>query len=314
MSGEAQSRISVQHGEPRGDVAVVIPAHNAAGFIAYALDSALAQRDVLREILVVDDGSTDDTVEVVRAYAGAGVRLLQQPNSGPSSARNAGWRAANARWIQFLDADDFLPPGSLGRLLATAASAANGSAIPYGFEEVHGPVPTAQAAFRGYMAQRDGLLLKECCVWYQGTIFSALIPKTVLEAVGGFAEDLWCGEDYDFATRLALRFPFAYVDAPTYAARMHDSNRHRHFNLTALEDYLRSVDRNLASSADARVRRLARPARARWLYAFGQKALDAGDAAGAGRCFRRAIAAQPTKLGAWRGYLRSLRSFGEPRR
>lgn len=308
MSGEPNLRISGDIGRPRGDVAVVIPAYNAAGFVAYALASALAQRDVVREVVVVDDGSTDDTVGIVRAYARAGVKLIQQPNLGPSAARNAGWRAASAAWIQFLDADDFLPPGSLASLLARAASAPDGNSIPYGFEEVHGPVPGAMAAFHGYMARRNGMLLKECCVWYQGTLFSALIPRTALEAVAGFADDLWCGEDYDLATRLALRYPFTFVDAPTYAARMHGSNRHRHFKLAALDDYLRSIDRNLASSLDARARRLAGAARARWCYAFGQKTMEAGDPVGARRCFRRAIAAQPWKLGAWRGWLRSLLS------
>lgn len=91
---------------------VVIPAYNAAGFIARAIDSVLAQSWPAHEIMVVDDGSTDATAQVVAGY-GERVRFLAQANGGVSAARNAGARAATGDWLAFLDADDWYYPDRL---------------------------------------------------------------------------------------------------------------------------------------------------------------------------------------------------------
>ena len=87
-------------------ISVIIPAYNAAATLARALDSVLAQTWHAHEIIVVDDGSTDATVEVVESYGGL-VRYLRQENAGPSAARNHGVSVANGDWIAFLDADDW---------------------------------------------------------------------------------------------------------------------------------------------------------------------------------------------------------------
>jgi hypothetical protein len=91
---------------------VIIPAYNAAAFVARAIDSVLAQTWPAHEILVVDDGSSDDTAQVVARY-GAPVRYLRQDNAGVSAARNAGARAATGDWLAFLDADDWYYPERL---------------------------------------------------------------------------------------------------------------------------------------------------------------------------------------------------------
>jgi succinoglycan biosynthesis protein ExoO len=110
------------------DFSVIIPAYNVSGIIGRAIRSAAAQTCPPLEILVIDDCSTDDTVEVVKALAGEipSLRLLSTPaNSGPSVARNVGLRAAKGDWIALLDADDAWKPGRLKRLseVARATSA-----------------------------------------------------------------------------------------------------------------------------------------------------------------------------------------------
>jgi len=85
---------------------VVIPAFNAAATLVRAIESVRAQSWPAHEIIVVDDGSTDATADVARQFGGA-VRLIQQPNSGVSVARNAGAAAASGDWLAFLDADDW---------------------------------------------------------------------------------------------------------------------------------------------------------------------------------------------------------------
>ncbi len=110
------------------DFSVVIPAYNVSGIIGRAIRSAAAQTLPPLEILVIDDCSTDDTVEVARALGREipSLRLLSTPiNGGPSAARNVGLRAAKADWIALLDADDAWKPGRLERLseVARATSA-----------------------------------------------------------------------------------------------------------------------------------------------------------------------------------------------
>jgi succinoglycan biosynthesis protein ExoO len=110
------------------DFSVIIPTYNVSGIISRAIRSAATQTLPPREILVIDDCSTDNTVEVVKALARdiPSIRLLSTPaNGGPSAARNVGLRAAKADWIALLDADDAWRPGRLERLseVASATSA-----------------------------------------------------------------------------------------------------------------------------------------------------------------------------------------------
>lgn len=93
------------------DVAVIIPAHNVEDYIAQALESVLAQKPSFSRIIVIDDGSTDGTAEVVQRYRRQNVELFQQANAGQSVARNVGLELSSNRFVLFLDADDWLAPG-----------------------------------------------------------------------------------------------------------------------------------------------------------------------------------------------------------
>jgi len=93
-------------------ITAVIPAYNSEKYIARAIDSVLAQTQKPDEIIVVDDGSTDNTTQIVRKYNPA-VKLIQQQNAGASVARNAGIKDATSEWIAFLDADDEWLPEKL---------------------------------------------------------------------------------------------------------------------------------------------------------------------------------------------------------
>ena len=95
-------------------VSVVIPAYNAEEYIAETLDSVLSQNYSDYEILVIDDGSTDHTGEVLAHY-GDRIHLFQKPNGGPASARNLGLKHARGRYIAFLDSDDLWHPEKLAR-------------------------------------------------------------------------------------------------------------------------------------------------------------------------------------------------------
>jgi glycosyltransferase involved in cell wall biosynthesis len=102
-------------------ISCIVPVYNGERYLAEALDSILAQTYGPLEILVVDDGSTDRTSEVVAGY-GSAVRTLHQPNAGPAAARNRGIAAANGAFLAFLDADDCWHPAKLERQMTRFAA------------------------------------------------------------------------------------------------------------------------------------------------------------------------------------------------
>ena len=112
-------------------VSVVIPTYNHAHYLSEAIGSAASRQGLAPEIIVVDDGSSDDPAAVVSRHPG--VRLIRQPNAGLAAARNTGWRQADSPHVVFLDADDRLLPGALASgETAPAAVRANAAGSPVG--------------------------------------------------------------------------------------------------------------------------------------------------------------------------------------
>lgn len=118
-------------------VSIIIPAYNAERFIGATIESALAQDWAHKEIIVVDDGSLDGSLAVIRRYEKAGVRALVRVNGGGSAARNTGFKASHGDYIQFLDHDDLLADDKISAQIAVA----NGSPS--------GPVAGLWTRFRG---------------------------------------------------------------------------------------------------------------------------------------------------------------------
>lgn len=107
-------------------ISVVIPCHNAEAWIGETLESVAAQRDVPLEVIVVDDGSTDNSVRIAESVGGRGVRVLRQTQQGVAAARNAGTEAAHGTFVQYLDADDVLAVGAIrARVTALQTSGAD---------------------------------------------------------------------------------------------------------------------------------------------------------------------------------------------
>jgi len=102
-------------------VSILIPCYNAEPWLAQTLESALAQDWPAKEIILVDDGSTDDSLPVARTFEARGVRVTTQSNQGASAARNAALAASQGAWIQYLDADDLLAPDKIRQQMRVAA-------------------------------------------------------------------------------------------------------------------------------------------------------------------------------------------------
>jgi glycosyltransferase involved in cell wall biosynthesis len=191
-------------------VSVVIPAYNYARYLPAAIDSALNQDYPRLEVIVVDDGSTDSTPEVVRAY-GERVRYVHQNNAGLPAARNTGIRAAQHPLLCFLDADDLLPPGLVAeavRALATLSGDFGIVAFPSQYIDTTGaPLPTKALADQESreVPGRDIILKTRF-----GTT-GLVARREVFEQAGFFDETLRSSEDRDMWIRAASRFRI-YLD------------------------------------------------------------------------------------------------------
>jgi glycosyltransferase involved in cell wall biosynthesis len=204
-------------------VAVIIPTYNHARYLAGALDSAFGQSSPPHEVIVVDDGSSDDPAKVVHAYPAA--RLIRQDNQGLAAARNTGWRTSVSERLVFLDADDRLKPDAIARNLALFAAHPHCGMV-YGAycdvftdtgEErnvaVREPGPDAFASF-----------LRGNCIGMHATV---MYSRAALEALGGFDPSLRACEDYDLYLRLAQRYPIACHPAVIAEYVRHDANMSR---------------------------------------------------------------------------------------
>jgi glycosyltransferase involved in cell wall biosynthesis len=202
-------------------VSVVIPAHNAAAVIERALTSTRAQTHPPLEIIVVDDGSSDETASIVERF-GAPARVIHQANSGPSAARNRGVAEARGRWIAFLDADDEWLPHKLERQLELLAAhpalrwcSCNGEVVRAGnvtgFQAPRRALDhlANQPYFDGYFQAR--------CLGARIVTSGTLVDAELLRRVGGFDESLWLGEDEDLWCRLTFVSPaVGFVREPCY--------------------------------------------------------------------------------------------------
>jgi glycosyltransferase involved in cell wall biosynthesis len=184
-------------------VSIIIPAFNERDWICDAIDSALAQTHPACEIVVVDDGSTDGTADVVRARYGPTVGCIRQPNSGLPAARNAGLRSAKGEYVQFLDADDLLLPTKVALHVAVLEQDPGCGVVysDFAFTAGAGEDPVAPSGYGD--RHRSGLMLNDLIADNFIVVHSALSRTDIVRDAGGFDERLGACEDYDLWLRLA---------------------------------------------------------------------------------------------------------------
>ncbi len=205
------------------NVAIIIPAYNAAAFLREAIESALAQSVAAAQVIVVDDGSTDDTAVVAEKFGDA-VMLIRQPNAGVSTARNFGAAQTTAEWLLFLDADDRLRTDALSNSLSRADEKSLG--VIYGksilfsgddeFSHEHGNAAMQGAVPFGARA----------AFWKSpiGTPGAALIRRSVFNDVAGWNPRFNTTADRDLWCRAGTVAEFGFVEHVVVERRVHDSN------------------------------------------------------------------------------------------
>ena len=188
-------------------VSVIIPTYNRSAFLKSALESVTSQSYPIKEILVIDDGSTDQTVENLTPNFKS-VIFIRQENQGVSAARNTGIKKATGKWIALLDSDDLWTVGKIEKQIAHLRQNPKIKACHSGEEWVRNGrrvnIPTR------LNKSNDGLFSRSLdrCIICPSSI---LIHRSVFKKIGIFDEDLPLCEDYDFWIRLLLHYEIGLV-------------------------------------------------------------------------------------------------------
>lgn len=185
-------------------VSVIIPVYNVAPYLRRCLDSVKAQTCTDIEVLLVDDGSTDESAQLCRAYAGedSRFRLFTQANAGASAARNLAMDRATGRYLQFVDGDDWLTPDATASLLHTAESTGCDLAVSR-FYRVQGDRYAEKGHIQGdkVMTRREyaEFMVKAPANFYYGVMWNKLYRRAIVEAahLRCDAQVTWC-EDFLF--------------------------------------------------------------------------------------------------------------------
>jgi glycosyltransferase involved in cell wall biosynthesis len=310
-------------------VSVIIPTHDRAHVITRAVDSVLAQEGADLEVILVDDGSTDDTRRVIASRYGSDERVIYvfQEQAGVAVARNTGLARARGDLVAFLDSDDVWRPGKLALQLACLARLPEAgmiwtemNALDAAGEVVPGSslrsIFTLRAGLEELFAHRmplsevtggrDGVT--GTLYWgdvYDGIVVgnfvlpsAAILTRARLQDVGGYDETLpVSGEDFDFFLRTCRAGPVAFVDVPMVLkeADRPDALTHPSRRLHLARNYVTTMEGALARDPE-RIhpdREVVRDARAFGQAWIGQCYLEAGDAPSGRRHLRRSLALKP---------------------
>jgi len=196
---------------------VIIPLYNKAPYVEKAIQSVLAQTCQEFELIVVDDGSKDNSLEITRRHEGTKARIIEQKNSGVSTARNNGAKVAKYDYIAFLDADDWWDIRFLEEmktLILTYSEAAMYGSSYYSVKNGKNriaPIALPPNFESGYIDYIKTYAEKLCMPI---TSITAVVKKDVFNEMHGFKPTLKLGEDFDLWLRIALKYKVAFLNKP----------------------------------------------------------------------------------------------------
>ncbi len=196
-------------------VSVIIPAYNRAWILKEAVDSVLSQEFYDFELIVVDDGSEDNTQDILAIYEDR-IKVIRQKNKGVSSARNKGITSSFGKYIAFLDSDDLWLPGKLSTQLAFFES--NPEALICQTEEIW--VKNGKRVNPGKRHKKiSGFYLEKSLELCMVSPSAVMVKRNLFDIVGLFDEKLPACEDYDMWLRINSRHPIYLIDTPLIIKR-----------------------------------------------------------------------------------------------
>jgi Glycosyltransferases involved in cell wall biogenesis len=206
-------------------ISVIIPTYNYGRFLREAIDSALAQSYTPLEIIVVDDGSIDDTPQILAEY-GDRIRAIRQDNQGVGAARNTGIAAARGEYLAFLDSDDLWHPRKLAAQIARFEADPSLGLVHCGAESIDAAGNTLSVSLTGMEGWVGPDLLRLDREVIAGPGSNAMVPKRVAEELGGYDNRLQPSEDWDFCYRVAVRYRVGFVGEVLVTYRQHGGGGH----------------------------------------------------------------------------------------
>lgn len=287
-------------------ISVVIPTYNRARIVGEAVESALAQTYPPAEVIVVDDGSSDDTAAALEAFGGR-IQYVRQENAGPAAARNTGIRHASGCFMAFLDSDDLWEPEKLSLQVhafsgdpSLAVVSCLSRYVSFEGKTLADTGPAQDTLPAGSRASIRRLLLGNTVSGGS----SAVVRRECLDDVGLFDEGLFGVEDWDLWLRVAKKYSIGFVNERLTVMRSGAANISSPRNMARmLENELRLLSKHFADTSyriGPRDRRMAiceRYGRAAWAW------YSMGNAREARRCLLRALARSPTHFGRQRGFV-----------
>ena len=300
-------------------VTTVIPVYNGEATIRETLDSALAQEFDGQEIIVVNDGSTDSTPQILSSY-GDRIKVVSQPNRGPALARNIGARSGTGEYVAFLDGDDLWVPHKLTRCVEALDRNPAAVLAFSAFSRIGASGETLTPSHLDTAASGRHLSLDDLLNVRAGVLPSSLvIRRTIFETFGGFCEDLRAFEDWYFSLRAREHGEFfclrdALVQYRTIGDDVAAASKYVRFFPDA-ETFVRLVRRRYGRRKSLLRRDFLRPFASAFVI-VGLQHLDAGRRVDALRCFATALRCWPAyplrvlgteKLLSWRQARRFFR-------
>lgn len=290
-------------GQPQKRVSVVVANYNMGRYVVEAVESILAQTYPVHEVNVVDDGSTDNSRDVLRRYQDHPVvRVFLQPNGGQAKAKNKGIREATGEFIAFLDADDLWIPEKLERQLPYFDSDPELGVVHTNFVLIRPdgtPIGTPKRTYHdGWIADR--LIIDN---FVNG--MASVVRRECFEKVGLFDESIPMGIDYDLWLRISPHYKFLFVDEKAYLYRQWEGQMsHRHGE--RYENAVRIMQRFIDSNPGLLSRSTIREAWAHTYVGRGWtlRQRESGRAE-ALRFFCRALVQKPTYVPAWKSIIRT---------
>jgi glycosyltransferase involved in cell wall biosynthesis len=212
--------VVLQPGEVVPLVSVVIATYNMGTYVVQAVNSVLEQQGIDLEVVVVDDGSTDDTQAALAQFSeNPYVRVIVQPNRGQPCAKNAGLRASRGQFIAFCDADDFWLPNKLTLQLPLFAQNPQVGVVYSPVLILHTDGSLSEETGRDFY-RHD--VLEELFLRNIVPFGTAVVRRDCFERLGGFDHSIPMGIDWDLWLRIAVEWDFDFVNQPTYIYRIWD--------------------------------------------------------------------------------------------
>jgi glycosyltransferase involved in cell wall biosynthesis len=281
-------------------VSIVIPAYNAAKFIRAAVDSALAQTHPDREVIVVDDGSSDTTPEILASY-GDRIRVVRQANQGTAVACNAGVGAARGEWVAFLDADDEWLPGKLARQLAECSR----FAISHTDSVCFGDARPAEIRRSSLSPLHQGWVLPKLLISNFIVKSTVMMRRETFLELGGFAGAHDAVEDWPLWLKACAGHELGYLAEPLVRYRVHLQSKSMKARATHAAHLAILREAFGPGGVGEAHKELQRPALAASHKINSHYAAESGDWTFAVRCALKALQYEPVDVRTWKTLIKS---------